>query len=259
MVGIAIDQSAQLIGIPKGRQRPVNQTDDFAQADLRRRPAQPISALGAAHAFHDARVFQFQQNQFQKFFRQIFFVGNVANPDRTLGIAPGQHHHRLQRIQPFLGNLHRRLLRLSLLSLIGIIENASATAKALNCRVLGWACDFSKLPMEGELRRGRSCARFCTFGSGSWDFPRRTPLSGANRLNRKRRISTVMLSGPPRSRASSISSRPACSALLLSTTSRISASCTCPHNPSLQISEHVFGAQRFGVSGRIHDEIGVGA
>src|SRR6266446_4747849 len=42
----------------------------------------------------------------QKLFRQIFFVGNVANSDRTLGVAPGQQHHRLQRIQPFLGNLH---------------------------------------------------------------------------------------------------------------------------------------------------------
>src|ERR1019366_3109702 len=35
MVRIAIDQSAQLIRIPKRCQRPVNQTDNFAQPDLR--------------------------------------------------------------------------------------------------------------------------------------------------------------------------------------------------------------------------------
>src|SRR5208282_2825668 len=34
MVRIAIDESSQLFGIAKRRERPVNQTDDFAQADL---------------------------------------------------------------------------------------------------------------------------------------------------------------------------------------------------------------------------------
>src|ERR1035441_3957679 len=33
VVGIAIDQNAQLIGISKGRERPVKQTDNFAQPD----------------------------------------------------------------------------------------------------------------------------------------------------------------------------------------------------------------------------------
>src|SRR5208282_3679095 len=77
----SIDQNPQLLRVPKRRERPVNQTDDFAQPDLRRRPAQAVSALGAAHALHDARVLQFQKNQLQKLSRQIFFVGNVANPD----------------------------------------------------------------------------------------------------------------------------------------------------------------------------------
>src|SRR4030088_652411 len=106
MFGIAIDQIAQLIRIPKGSERAINQTDDLAQPNLGWRPAQAVSAFGATHALHDARVLQFQKNQLQKFFRQIFFVSNVANADRTLGVAPGQYHHRLQRIQPFLGNLH---------------------------------------------------------------------------------------------------------------------------------------------------------
>src|SRR5450631_572701 len=106
MVRIAIDQNAQLIRVSKWRQRPVNQTDDFAQPDLRWSPAQPVSTLCAAHALHHARVLQFQKNQLQKLFGEILLVGDVANPDCTLGVAPGQHHHRLQRIQPFLRNLH---------------------------------------------------------------------------------------------------------------------------------------------------------
>src|ERR1700694_2695585 len=74
MVGIAIDQSAQLIRIPKRSERAINQTDDLAQPDLGWRPAQAVSAFGATHALHDAGVLQFQKNQLQKFFRQIFFV-----------------------------------------------------------------------------------------------------------------------------------------------------------------------------------------
>src|ERR1700687_407886 len=58
MVRVTIDQSAQLIRIPKRRERPVNQTNDLAQPDLRWRPAQPVSALGPAHALHDARGLQ---------------------------------------------------------------------------------------------------------------------------------------------------------------------------------------------------------
>ena len=34
MFGIAIDQDAQLIRIPKGRERSIDQTDDFTQANL---------------------------------------------------------------------------------------------------------------------------------------------------------------------------------------------------------------------------------
>src|ERR1019366_6660311 len=76
MVRVAIDQSAQLIRIPQRCERPVNQTNDFAQPDLRWCPAQPVSAFGAAHALHHACVLQFQKNQLQKLFRQIFFVRN---------------------------------------------------------------------------------------------------------------------------------------------------------------------------------------
>src|ERR1039458_3318667 len=51
VVRIAIDQKPQLVRIAERRKRPVNQTDDSAQVDLRRRPAQPVSTLDATRAF----------------------------------------------------------------------------------------------------------------------------------------------------------------------------------------------------------------
>src|SRR5437899_1288848 len=68
---IAIDQASELLGITEWCQWTVNQSNDFAQMDLRRRTAQPVPALGATHTFYDAGVFHFQQNEFQKFSGRI--------------------------------------------------------------------------------------------------------------------------------------------------------------------------------------------
>ena len=70
------------------------------------RPPQLVSALGAADAFDHARVLELQQNQFQELFRQRLFVGNIANANRALVVVPRQHHHGLQCVQTFLGDLH---------------------------------------------------------------------------------------------------------------------------------------------------------
>src|SRR5581483_1442101 len=103
---VAIDQVPQRFGVAKRRQRPIDQPDNLAQANLGRQPAQLISALGAPHAFHHARVLQFQQNQFEKLFRQSFFVRDIANLDRALLVVPRQHHHGLQCVQTLLRDLH---------------------------------------------------------------------------------------------------------------------------------------------------------
>src|SRR6266478_559295 len=163
MVRIAIDQSAQLVRISEGRERPVDQTDDFAQPDLGWRPAQPVSALGAAHALHDARILQFQKNQLQKLFRQIFFVSNVANSDRTLGVAPGQQHHRLQRIQPFLGNLHSVPAPDYPYVRDRHYRKGKRTTKALNFLALAGPVISASYRWKKDSKRG-ACARLCTFG-----------------------------------------------------------------------------------------------
>src|SRR5215471_20125815 len=69
---IAVNQHPQLLGIAKRSQRAVNQADDLGQPDVGWFTAQLVSALGAAHALHQARVLEFEQNQFQELLRQIF-------------------------------------------------------------------------------------------------------------------------------------------------------------------------------------------
>ena len=67
MVGIAGDQASELICIPKGRKRAVNQTNNLAEFDFRGCAPQPVAALRAPNAFHDARVLELQQDQLKNF------------------------------------------------------------------------------------------------------------------------------------------------------------------------------------------------
>src|ERR1700683_271440 len=103
---VAVDQSAQLIGIGERRKRAVNQANDFAEMNFIGIAAQLIAAFGSANALHDAGIFQFQHNKFQKFFRKAFFIGDVANLDRALVMMARQHHHGLQRVESLLRNFH---------------------------------------------------------------------------------------------------------------------------------------------------------
>src|SRR5215469_7133128 len=104
--GVAVDEAAQLLGISQRRQRPVNEADDLAQADVGRCAAQTVSALCPPNALHHAGILQLEQNEFQKLLRQLFFVSNVADADCALVMVARQHHHGLQRVQTFLGDLH---------------------------------------------------------------------------------------------------------------------------------------------------------
>ena len=103
---IAVDQHTQLIRVTERGQRPVNQPYDFAQVNVRRIAAQLVAALGTAHALDNASVLEFEQNQFQELLRKILFIRDVSDPDRTLLILAGEHHHRLQCVQSFLRDLH---------------------------------------------------------------------------------------------------------------------------------------------------------
>src|ERR1700681_1459151 len=105
MVGIGDDQASELIRIPKGCEWTINQTNDLAEFDLRRRAPQPVPALRAPNAFHDARVLEFQQNQFKKFFRQIAIHRDVSDPDGFASVSAAKGHYRLQRVKPFLRDL----------------------------------------------------------------------------------------------------------------------------------------------------------
>src|ERR1700722_3190783 len=99
---VAVNQFAQLLGVAEWRQRTVDQTDDLAQVNVNRFAAQLIATLGSAHAFDQARVLHFEQDQFQKLFWQRLFIGDVANLDCSLMMMPGKHHESLETVKPLL-------------------------------------------------------------------------------------------------------------------------------------------------------------
>src|ERR1700685_2248766 len=155
-----------MLRVSKWSQRSIDQPDNLAQMDLRWWPTQLVAAFGAAHALHDARVLHFQKNQLQKLFRQIFFVRDVAYPDRSLPRMPRQHHQGLERVQPFLRNLHIPSLPINSIDYIDIIDTLArdlpktADSWSLNRHVVSWvygqtwsvkparsaeACSFRKL------------------------------------------------------------------------------------------------------------------
>ena len=110
MVGIGNHEVPELIRIPKGREWAVNQANDLAEFDLLGRAPQPIAALRAPNAFHDARVLEFQQNQLKKFLRQIAINGNVPDLDGLSSVSAAKSCYRLQCVKPFLGDFQAAIL-----------------------------------------------------------------------------------------------------------------------------------------------------
>src|SRR5882762_1043139 len=98
MIGIGDDQAAELIRIPKGCEWTVNQTNDLAEFDLRGCAPQPVATLRTPNAFHDARVLEFQQNQFKKLLRQVAIHGDVPDLDGFVSVSAAKGHYRLQRV-----------------------------------------------------------------------------------------------------------------------------------------------------------------
>src|SRR5437660_5412822 len=105
MIGIGDDQAAELIRISKRCEWTVNQTNDLAEFDLRWCSPQPVAALRTPNAFHDARVLEFQQNQFKKLLRQVAIHGDVPDLDGFVSVSAAKGHYRLQRVKPFLRDL----------------------------------------------------------------------------------------------------------------------------------------------------------
>src|ERR1700691_2713305 len=68
---VIFDQTAQRLGIFEGSEWAVNRANDFAEGNFGWRPRQAVSALGAADALDDARVFELKQNELEEFFGQL--------------------------------------------------------------------------------------------------------------------------------------------------------------------------------------------
>ena len=103
---VAVDEFAELFGVTEWGQWAVDQADDLAEVDVRRLAAELVAALGAAHAFHHAGILEFEEDEFQEFFREHLFVGDVSNLDGALVVMAGQHHHGLKSVETFLRDFH---------------------------------------------------------------------------------------------------------------------------------------------------------
>jgi hypothetical protein len=106
VISVFGDETAELLGVAQGSERAVDEADDVAQGNFGGRAAQLISATRAADAVDDASVLQFEENQFEEFFRQIALGGDFADLNGTLLVAPSERHHSLQRVKSLLRDLH---------------------------------------------------------------------------------------------------------------------------------------------------------
>src|SRR4029077_9805021 len=110
MVGIGDDQAPELIRVAKRCEWAINQTNDLAEFDLRRRAPQPVTALRTPNTFHDARVLELQQNQLKKLLRQVAIHGDVPDLDGFVSVSAAKGHYRLQCVKPFLRDLQSCIL-----------------------------------------------------------------------------------------------------------------------------------------------------
>src|SRR5579864_9391249 len=103
---IAFNEFAQLVGVAEGSERTVDQADDFAEQNFGGIAPQLIAAFRPADTFHQARVHQFQKDQFQKLLGQSFFISDLPDLDGALPMVAGQHHQSLESVETLLRNLH---------------------------------------------------------------------------------------------------------------------------------------------------------
>ena len=68
-----------------GRERPVEQPDDFAQRDVVGRFGQRVAAFDAPFAFEHAAVAQGEENLFEELFGDVRALGDGGNLDEAVG------------------------------------------------------------------------------------------------------------------------------------------------------------------------------
>ena len=92
------------------RQGAIGHADDVGEADFLRRPAERIASRPAAMAPHDAALFQFQQNLFEKFYRNISPFRQILDLMNRLVLILGDEQQGSERIFRSPGNPHSDLV-----------------------------------------------------------------------------------------------------------------------------------------------------
>src|SRR5208282_1844088 len=92
MVYILRHKISQSIRIPKRGERSVHHTNDLAKSNLGWTTPQPPPARTAARALYDPGMLQFEQDQREKFYRQVTLRSYVPNFDWSLLVSPRERH-----------------------------------------------------------------------------------------------------------------------------------------------------------------------
>ncbi len=66
-----------------------------------------VATFGAPNTLDDAGVLELQQDELEEFLRKILLVSDVADLDGALMVVAREHHHGLQGVESFLGDLHK--------------------------------------------------------------------------------------------------------------------------------------------------------
>jgi len=104
--------AALITSLARTRQRrewAVDDSNDFADADLAGRARQHVTAALAHFGIHESSVTQFGQYRIKKFLRDLLRRSDFQDGNGTPGRKLREMHHRLQAIFAFLGQHAPRL------------------------------------------------------------------------------------------------------------------------------------------------------
>lgn len=96
VLNIPCYQHPQLIHIPKRGEWSTHHTNDVAESDLGWSTPQPPPACTAARALNDPGLLQFEQDQTEKFYRQVTFRSYVPNCTGSLLVSSRKRHQGVQ-------------------------------------------------------------------------------------------------------------------------------------------------------------------
>src|SRR5205085_5683092 len=89
----------ELRGVAEGRERAVDEAHHLADRDRSRRPPQPVPALAAAPARHDAGVLQGDEDPLEELLGDLLTLRDVADLHELIPFRLGEVEESLERVE----------------------------------------------------------------------------------------------------------------------------------------------------------------